>query len=185
MVTYDPVRLRGVTVSQPEMRAFAEGERVQFTAPWREKGISTRDTGTVAAVDEKGNMRVALDGTKRTVEWNLKENRHVEHAYAMTSHSAQGATVDRVLLHVDTSDSRNRPLINQTLAYVAVSRPRHDAQIFTDNEANLGKALSRTQENTTALAPAEIRQSGPEAKAPAVPENKQQRIQPPSVGMEF
>jgi hypothetical protein len=30
-VTYDPTRLKGVTVYQPEMRAFAEGERVQFT----------------------------------------------------------------------------------------------------------------------------------------------------------
>jgi conjugative relaxase-like TrwC/TraI family protein len=159
-VIYDPARLKGVTVYQPEMRAFAEGERVQFTAPWRDKSISNRETGTVTALDDKGNIRVRLDGSSRTVGWNLKENRHLEHAYAMTSHSSQGATVDRVLVHVDTSDSRNRALINQTLAYVALSRPRHDAQIFTDNEANLGKALSRQTQNTTALSPAEIRQTG-------------------------
>jgi hypothetical protein len=55
-VTYDPTRLKGVTVYQPEMRTFAEGDRVQFTAPWREKGISTRDTGTVSALDDKGNV---------------------------------------------------------------------------------------------------------------------------------
>jgi ATP-dependent exoDNAse (exonuclease V) alpha subunit len=99
----------------------------------------------------------------------------------MTSHSSQGATVDRVLVHIDTGDSRNRALINQTLGYVALSRPRHDAEIFTDNEANLGKALSRSQENTTALAPAEIRQSGREKKT-MEPENKQQPPEP-SIGM--
>jgi ATP-dependent exoDNAse (exonuclease V) alpha subunit len=183
-VTYDPARLKGVTVYQPELRAFAEGERVQFTAPWRDKSISNRETGTVTGLDDKGNIRVRLDGSSRTVGWNLKENRHLEHAYAMTSHSSQGATVDRVLVHVDTSDSRNRALINQTLAYVALSRPRHDAQIFTDNEANLGKALSRQTQNTTALSPAEIRQTGAptETLNDHAAQNQQRR---PAVGMEI
>jgi hypothetical protein len=65
---------------------------------------------------------VRIDGSNRRVGWNLKENKHVEYAYAMTSHSSQGATVDRVLVHIDTGDSRNRALINQTLGYVALSR---------------------------------------------------------------
>jgi ATP-dependent exoDNAse (exonuclease V) alpha subunit len=155
-VTYDPGRVKGVTVYEPEIRSFAEGDRVQFAAPWRDKAISTRDMGTVSYLDDKGNIRVRLDGSDRTVDWNLNANKHLDHAYAMTSHSSQGATVDRVLIHVDTSDSRNRALVNETLAYVAISRPRHDAQVFTDNEANLAKALSRQNENTTALAPAQI-----------------------------
>ena len=154
--TYDPARLKGVTVYEPEMRSFATGDRVQFTAPWRDKAVSTRETGTVSLVDDKGNIRVKMDDSNRTVSWNLKQNKHLDHAYAMTSHSSQGATVDRVLIHVDTGDSRNRALINDTLAYVAISRPRHDAQIFTDNETELGKALSRQQQNTTALAPEQI-----------------------------
>ncbi len=53
----------------------------------------------------------------------------------MTSHSSQGMTVDRVLIHVDTGDSRVRGLVDKTLSYVATSRARHDAQIFTDNAA--------------------------------------------------
>ena len=52
-ITYDPARLKGVTVYQPESRAFAEGERVQFTAPWRDKGISNRETGTVFGQRQK------------------------------------------------------------------------------------------------------------------------------------
>ena len=159
-VTYDPGRVKGVTVYEPEIRSFAEGDRVQFTTPWRDKAISTRDMGTVSYLDQKGNIRVRLDGSDRTVDWNLNANKHLDHAYAMTSHSSQGATVDRVLIHVDTSDSRNRALVNETLAYVAISRPRHDARVFTDNEANLAKALSRQNENTTALAPAQIADYG-------------------------
>lgn len=152
-VTYDPARLKGVTVYNPEARPLAIGERVQFTAPWRSKAISTRDMATITELEPNGNIRVALDDSGRTIGWNLKENRHLDYAYAMTSHSSQGATVDRVLIHVDTGDNRTRALVNETLAYVALSRPRHDAQVYTDNEFNLTKALERKNENSTALSP--------------------------------
>jgi ATP-dependent exoDNAse (exonuclease V) alpha subunit len=143
-----------VAIYEPELRAFAEGDRVQFTSPWRDKAISTRDLATVTYLDENGNIRVQLDGTGRTVGWNLNDNKHLDYAYAMTSHSSQGATVDRVLIHVDTSD--NRALVDETLAYVALSRPRYDAQVFTDNEEQLGRALARRHQNATALAPEQI-----------------------------
>jgi len=152
-VTYDPARLKGVTVYQPEMKSFAPGDRVQFTAPWRDKAISNRDIGTVSYIDHQGNIRVTLDGSTRTVGWNLNQNKHLDYAYAMTSHSSQGATVDRVLVQIDTADSRPRALVNDTLAYVALSRPRFAADVFTDSEIDLGKALSRHNENATALAP--------------------------------
>lgn len=155
-ITYNPERLRGVAIYEPEMRALAEGDRIQFTNPWKERGISNRDVGTVTYVDGEGNIRVQLDDSGRIEGWNLKTNQHIDYAYAMTSHSSQGATVDQVFIHVDTSDSKSRALIDETLAYVATSRPRYDAQVFTDNESELATALSRRHENTTALAPEEV-----------------------------
>jgi ATP-dependent exoDNAse (exonuclease V) alpha subunit len=90
------------------------------------------------------------------VAWNLNQHKHVDYAYAMTSHSSQGATVDRALIHIDTGDSRVRSLIDETLAYVATSRPRYDAQIFTDDANQLSASLSRRHENATALSPEQI-----------------------------
>lgn len=107
-------------------------------------------------VDASGNIAVTLDGSGRTVAWNLNQNKHVDYAYAMTSHSSQGATVDRALIHIDTGDIRVRKLIDETLAYVATSRPRYDAQIFTDDADQLSAALSRRHENATALSPEQI-----------------------------
>lgn len=156
VVTYDPGRLKGVSIYEPEIRSFAEGDRVQFTTPWKDKVVSNRDLGTITYLDRHGNIRVQLDDSERTVGWNLGENQHLDHAYAMTSHSSQGATVDRVFVHIDTSDSQSRALIDETLAYVATSRPRYDAQIFTDNTEQLAVALSRSHQNATALAPEEI-----------------------------
>ena len=109
--------------------------------------------GTIQHLDAHGNIAVRLDESGRAVAWNLNQNKHLDYAYAMTSHSSQGATVDRVLIHIDTGDTRVRTLIDETLAYVATSRPRYDAQIFTDNAEQLSTALSRSHRNTTALSP--------------------------------
>ena len=98
-----------------------------------------------------------LDNNRR-VAWNLKEFNHVEYAYAMTSHSSQGMTVDRVLIHVDTGDSRVRGLVDKTLSYVATSRARYDAQIFTDDAQQLGRALARDNDKNTALSERQIHQ---------------------------
>jgi hypothetical protein len=155
-VTYDAARLTGVAIYQPEERTFAVGERVQFTTPWKKQAISNRQMGTITHLDTHGNIRVSLDACHGTVGWNLRTYQHLDCAYAMTSHAAQGQTVDRVPIQIDTGDSRVRSLVDQILAYVARSKPRHDAQSFTDNAEALSRALSRRNENPTALSPDQI-----------------------------
>jgi hypothetical protein len=54
----------------------------------------------------------------------------------VTSHSAQGQTADRVLVHIDL-DRAGEALVNQRLAYVALSRGRDDAQIYTNDKSRL------------------------------------------------
>ena len=38
----------------------------------------------------------------REVELDSVKNPHLDHGYAVTSHSSQGQTADRVLIHADT-----------------------------------------------------------------------------------
>jgi len=66
----------------------------------------------------------------------------------VTSHSSQGQTADRVLIHVDTEQSEH--LVNSRMAYVAVSRGRYDAEIYTDNRLDLGRRLERDVSQRTA-----------------------------------
>jgi ATP-dependent exoDNAse (exonuclease V) alpha subunit len=68
----------------------------------------------------------------------------------MTSHSSQGQTADRVLIHVDT-ELGAKDLLNSRMAYVAVSRGRYDAQIYTNNAQTLGQELSRNVSHSLAL----------------------------------
>jgi conjugative relaxase-like TrwC/TraI family protein len=148
-VTYDPRRLHGVALYRESERAFAEGDRVQFTAPFNEKKIANRELGTLEKIDGHGNLRIRLD-SGREASFNIKEHPHLDHGYAVTSHSSQGQTADRVLIHVDTEQAGEK-LVNTRLAYVAVSRGRFDARIFTNDKTQLGEGLSREVSHRSAL----------------------------------
>ena len=103
------------------------------------------------AIDAGGQMRVRLD-SGRSVALPAGEYRHLDHGYAVTSHSSQGQTADRVLVHIDT-DRAGEQLVNRRLAYVAVSRGRHDAQIYTNDKTHLAQTLSRDVAHRSALEP--------------------------------
>jgi hypothetical protein len=53
-VTYEPRRLQGVTLYRETERAFAVGDRVQMTAPDRERGVPNRSSGQLSASAETG-----------------------------------------------------------------------------------------------------------------------------------
>ena len=61
--------------------------------------------------------------------------RHIDHGYASTSHSAQGATVDRVIVDIDTRLSPE--LVNRKQFYVSISRARNALTIYTDDRSRL------------------------------------------------
>jgi conjugative relaxase-like TrwC/TraI family protein len=158
-VSYDPRRLQGVTLYRETERAFSQGDRVQFTAPNREQHIANRELGTIEKIDDTGNLQVRLD-SGRTVAFNIKENPHIDYGYAVTSHSSQGQTADRVLVHVDTEQAGEK-LVNRRLAYVAVSRGRYDAHLYTNDKTHLTEQLSRDVSNRSAM------ESGREAPSSA------------------
>ena len=149
MVSYDPRRLQGVTLYRETERAFAGGDRVQMTAPDRERGVPNRELGTLESVDANGRMEIRWD-SGRTSSFEAGERRHLDYGYAVTSHSSQGQTADRVLVHVEADRAREK-LVNQRLAYVAVSRGRYDARIYTDDKVKLARALDRNVSHRSAL----------------------------------
>jgi len=147
--TYDPRRQQGVSIFREEMRSFSVGDRIQFTAPTNELKVANRELGTIESIGEDGRLRLKMDGG-RTVELDPRKWPHLDHGYAMTSHSSQGQTADRVLIHVDT-ELGAKDLLNSRMAYVAVSRGRYDAQIYTNNAATLGQELSRDVSHSPAI----------------------------------
>jgi ATP-dependent exoDNAse (exonuclease V) alpha subunit len=146
-LTYDPTRLSGVSVYKEAERAFAEGDRIQFRAPFTDKRIVNGELGSITEIEPK-EMRVSLD-SGRDVAFDPQHFRHLDYGYAVTSHSSQGLTVDRVLVNADTRESLQ--LLNDRMAYVAVSRAREEALIFTDSAQNLRDTLNRGTDKEMAL----------------------------------
>lgn len=159
-VTYDPRRLIGVSVYRESEQPFAAGDRLQFTAPDKTIGVANRELATIETVSGTGTLTLRLERGGR-VQLNPAENRHFDHGYAMTSYSAQGVTADRVLIN---ADSKAHPdLVNARFAYVAISRARDDARIYTDDraaiEARFGQESSKSSalESSPALEPGATR----------------------------
>jgi conjugative relaxase-like TrwC/TraI family protein len=165
-VTYDPRRLHGVTLYREAERAFATGDRVQFTAPDRERHVANRELGTIERIDDHGQLLLRLD-SGRTLAFQVRDQPHLDYGYAVTSHSSQGQTADRVLVHVD-AERAGEKLVNQRLAYVAVSRGRYDAQIYTNDKAQLGEALGRESSHRSAIDQSVSREPGEAVTAPTV-----------------
>jgi hypothetical protein len=178
-VTYDPRRLQGVTIYRQADRELAVGDRVQFTAPDGELRVANRELATVEriqktdkmergrtveevnAADSQNHLRLRLD-SGRSVSLTSDQPVHLDYGYAVTSHSSQGQTADRVLVHIDTERGGAR-LVNQRLAYVAVSRGRYDAQIYTNDKAQLAHAISREVSHSAAIEP---------SRSPAAPRHE-------------
>ncbi len=158
-ITYDPRRLQGVNVYKREERHFAVGDKIQFTAPFKKLGIPNRTLARVEAIAPEGNLQLRLDSGK-TARFNLRQHSHLDYGYAMTSYTSQGQTVDRVIIHVPAEDRDTKELINQRFGYVALSRARHNAQIYTNDAATLTDRLSREVSKTAAIEIEPFRQSG-------------------------
>jgi conjugative relaxase-like TrwC/TraI family protein len=116
---------------------FAAGDRVITRVNDREAEIYNRERWQIAAVDAE-QRRVVLDGIDhaRRVEveadYLTRTNPHsdapaLEHAYAMTTYSAQGTTADQAFVMVD-------PSMDKQELYVAASRTRGETFIYATPE---------------------------------------------------
>ncbi len=147
-LTYDPRRLSGVSVYRGVTHDFAAGERIQFTAPDKQLGVANRDLAVIESISPDGGISARLDDERR-IQFNAADHRHFDLGYAVTSHSSQGLTAERVLIHADTSVHPD--LLSSRFGYVAVSRASHEATIFTDDVNRLGQQLSTEVNKTSAL----------------------------------
>ena len=146
-VQYNPVRLFGVEVFREERRVLAQGDRIQFRAPDRALGVANGDFATMKTIDPRRAVLCLDNGKELSVA--ADRLRHIDHGYASTSHSAQGATVDRVIVDIDTRLSAE--LVNRKQFYVSISRARTSITIYTDDRGQLPRALNRSREKSVAI----------------------------------
>jgi conjugative relaxase-like TrwC/TraI family protein len=147
-VAYDPQRLRGVNVYTTLPREFSAGDRIQFTHNNKELDLRNRDRGRIEAIGNDNRLTVKMDDG-RNVNFDPARMRHFDHGYAVTSHSSQSLTENRVLVNMDTNSFSE--LLNPRFAYVSISRASQDAHIYTNDAATLAQRLSTDVTKSSAL----------------------------------
>jgi conjugative relaxase-like TrwC/TraI family protein len=117
-------------------RSFAVGDRVIARRNDRRADVVNGTRAEVAGVDRELRI-VSLqlgDGTKRTIDSSYLDDGWLDHAYALTAHAAQGATVDRSF--VLGSDELYREW-----GYTALSRHRAQARFYVVSPGSVERAL--------------------------------------------
>jgi conjugative relaxase-like TrwC/TraI family protein len=132
-------------VYRPAWLALAAGDRIRVTANGKTRdGKHTLRNGslyTVRGFTPQGDL--VIDH-----RWVIgREFGHVAHGYVVTSHASQGRTVDRVFIG---QSSQSFPATNRRSFYVPVTRGREQAVVFTDDKAELLKAVQRADEPLSA-----------------------------------
>jgi conjugative relaxase-like TrwC/TraI family protein len=130
---------------RPTQLTLAVGDRVRVTAGGKTKdGEHRLSNGSLLSVQgfTKRDDIIVDHG------WVIdRDFGHLSHGYVVTSHSSQGVTVDKVFVGVS---SQSFPATYQRTAYVAVTRGKEQAQIFTDDRNELLKAIGRTDDPLSA-----------------------------------
>lgn len=131
-------------VYRPARLMLAAGDRVRVTAGGKTKDgrkFSNGSLFTVHGFNRRGDMIV--EGG-RVID---KDFGHLTHGYVVTSHASEGATVDEVIVGIS---SQSLPATNQRTGYVALTRGREKAMVFTDDRKELLKAISRPDDPLSA-----------------------------------
>jgi len=145
---------RGQSESFAEVtREFAAGDRVQFTRNDREAGRVNGATAAVVGIDAEKRMLTAIDarGREHTLSLDQTGDRHVRHGWVGTVHGSQGATADRSMTHLESFRANT---VDAKSTYVAISRAKQHAAIYTDSKEKLADAIGmRAGERQAAIAP--------------------------------
>ncbi len=139
--TYDPSRLRGMSVYREETRLFSTGERIQFLAPLTEQRVKTNELGVIEKFDGRRLTIQLKDKKRRRITIDLDKFKHLDHGYAVTSISSQGLGVYRGILNANAHESAL--LLNERTAYLANSRAIYDIHIYTSPKEDIPYTLDR------------------------------------------
>jgi len=127
-------------VGEKRTLKIAAGEKLLLQSNWQKKFVN----GELVEVKTiQGGALVLADG--RVIPENY---RAFTHGYALTSHAAQGKTVDAVLV---VASSHSVAAASQEQFYVSISRGRERCQVFTDDAEMLRSHVTRSSARLAAI----------------------------------
>ncbi|WP_427047328.1 MobF family relaxase [Halomonas casei] len=144
-IKFSPSQVRKISVYEHERNEFSPGDRVRITRNDAKLDLANGDRFSVVS-SQNDELKLKND-EGREVTLSGEKALHLDYAYATTVHSSQGLTADRVLVDAQT----NSRVTARDVHYVAISRARFEASIYTNSSAKLAKAVERENGKNAAL----------------------------------
>jgi hypothetical protein len=145
-ITINPARMDGMDAAELREMKLSVLDDVVFRKNDTGRGIYNGLTGTVKSIDLQNKTAVFTTRMGKEVDISLRKLEVMDHAYAKTIHSSQGATVERTIA---VGEANREYMAN--LAYVACSRERRHLSIITDNVGKLKTSWGKYAEKQFAL----------------------------------
>lgn len=139
----------GVTLYTPDTIRVGTGDRMRFTKSDRERGYVANSVWTVTAVS--GDSVTLSDGQQTRVIRPGQEQaeQHIDLAYAITAHGAQGAS-ETFAIALEGTEGNRKLMAGFESAYVALSRMKQHVQVYTDNRQGWTDAINNAVQKGTA-----------------------------------
>ncbi|HGY7601799.1 TPA: conjugative transfer relaxase/helicase TraI [Escherichia coli] len=117
---------------RPEKMPVADGERLRVTAV----------SGDSVTLSDGQQTRVIRPGQERAEQ-------HIDLAYAITAHGAQGAS-ETFAIALEGTEGNRKLMAGFESAYVALSRMKQHVQVYTDNRQGWTDAINNAVQKGTA-----------------------------------
>ncbi|EEU3949849.1 conjugative relaxase [Escherichia coli] len=139
----------GVTLYTPDTIRVGTGDRMRFTKSDRERGYVANSVWTVTAVS--GDSVTLSDGQQTRVirPGQERAEQHIDLAYAITAHGAQGAS-ETFAIALEGTEGNRKQMAGFESAYVALSRMKQHVQVYTDNRQGWTDAINNAVQKGTA-----------------------------------
>ncbi|HAJ1846092.1 TPA: hypothetical protein HML71_20140 [Escherichia coli] len=133
----------------PDTIRVGTGDRMRFTKSDRERGYVANSVWTVTAVS--GDSVTLSDGQQTRVirPGQERAEQHIDLAYAITAHGAQGAS-ETFAIALEGTEGNRKLMAGFESAYVALSRMKQHVQVYTDNRQGWTDAINNAVQKGTA-----------------------------------
>lgn len=134
-----PASVEGaLRLSEPKQLTLYVSDRIRWTENDAKRGLFNADQARIVAINKQG---ITIETSNGTVVKLAKQDpmlRHLDLAYALNAHMAQGLTSDR---GIAVMDSRERNLSNKQTFLVTITRLRDHLTLIVDNADRIERAI--------------------------------------------
>lgn len=135
----------------PRIITIAKGDAIKFTKTDRDQNKKANTILHIESIDQSNKKVIArtINGEKNGINLNSMNDAHIDYSYSSTTHGLQAATSKSVMI---LSSSYNKKSNTMRQLYVALTRAREKAIIYTDDKDKIQRQiLSNEGEKTSAL----------------------------------